>query len=673
MSTQIDLKEFLSAYLAEVDDQLQTANARLLEIDKAARNRETHPRAVRDLFRALHTMKGLSAMVGVEPAVAIAHRMEAILRSADTSGGQLAPETVDTLLTATRALERCVHELSEGKVPAAAPKSLLDLLDRFEPTLPPIDGRPGHELYLEPAIASKLASFEMEMLVHGARDGRRAIRADFSPSPQKAERGFSITSVRERVSSLAEIVKVIPVAVPQSDEAPGALSFALLLLSSASDEEIAAAVGIDPAALRVLTPGSRNVESSPAESGAFPDDESIIHRRSVVRVEVVRLDDAMEHLSTLIVTRSRLARSIAKLTDSGVNTKELLEIMRDNARQLRDLRSAILRVRMVPLAEVIDRLPLIVHGLRRESGKQVRLKLDAGHAELDKGVSERLFPALVHLVRNAVDHAIEPAEVRTALGKPAEGTISVACLAQSNTRLDLTVSDDGAGVDRAAVAHQVKGALAADDTSLLDALCRAGLSTRAHATTTSGRGMGMDIVRRIIVDQLGGELSMKTEAGAGTTFTLRVPLTISIVDAFTLECGGQRFIVPVSMVEEIIEIRASDVRYGPSTLGATRSGLIERRGETVSLVDLGAVLHVGQDRTAPRQALLVRTTGAPIAFGLDRVVGQQEAVVRPLVDALVQVQGVTGATDLGDGKPTLVLDLVSLGASLGPQRQGRAA
>jgi two-component system, chemotaxis family, sensor kinase CheA len=305
----------------------------------------------------------------------------------------------------------------------------------------------------------------------------------------------------------------------------------------------------------------------------------------------------------------------------------------------------------------------------------VRLHVDAGNAELDKGVAERLFPALVHLVRNAVDHAIEAPDERVRRGKPEEGTLRIGCSQQSNTRLVLTVSDDGAGVDRARVAGRSERPIAPGDAALLDALCRAGLSTRDQATTTSGRGMGMDIVKRIVVDQLGGELSMVTEPGAGTTFTLRVPLTISIVDAFTLDCRARRFVVPVSIVDEIMEIDPEAVRYGPLRDGSDRrrTGLVERRGETMPLVDLGAVLRVDAGDVAPRHALIVRRAGEPIAFGLDRVIGQQEAVVRPLLDPLVQVPGKAGATDLGDGKPTLVLDLVSLIATLSRREGDRAA
>jgi two-component system chemotaxis sensor kinase CheA len=385
----------------------------------------------------------------------------------------------------------------------------------------------------------------------------------------------------------------------------------------------------------------------------------------------------MDRLSALIVTRSRLARAVAALEGHSVAVRELQTIVQENARQLRDLRGALLRIRMVPFAEVLSRLPLILRGIRRTSGKEVRLETRAADAELDKAVAERIFPALVHLVRNAVDHGMGTREERLRQGKKAEGTVSILCSARSNRYLAIEVIDDGRGVDREALARATGSEVPAGDVGLLEVLCRPGLSTRTEATTTSGRGMGMDIVRKIVVEQLGGDLSIQSRAGEGTTFTLQIPLTVSILDAFTVQCGPQRFTVPVAIVEEIVELDQRKVTRGPGGKGGEGTALIERRGETIPLVDLAHVLGLGRESPVGlRQALVVRRGIEPVAFGLDRVLSQQETVVRPLVDPLVQAPGIAGSTDLGDGQPTLVLDLVAMVAALGrPSRgeRGRAA
>jgi two-component system chemotaxis sensor kinase CheA len=670
-----DLKEFIAAYLVEAEEHLAIANTQLLAIESAQRSGETNPRAVRETFRSLHTIKGLSAMVGVEPIVAIAHRMETFLRDFDRSGGALPVHAIDALLKGVRAIEQRVGALGRGDSAAHPSDQLLAELD----SLGLAPGRVARAsatpptLELEPAVLGKLAPFEVEQLVRGIVAGRRALRAEFVPSPARAAEGLSINSVRERMATVAELVRVLPRAVPVSPEAPGGLAFVLLFLTGATDEEIVKAVGIEGSTLRSIRgeltePEAQSaIEPGPVEEASVVEDASFDTqtRRGVVRVDVTRLDDAMEGLSALIVTRYRLVRAVAALGERGVNTREISAIMADNARQLRDLRAAIVRVRMVPVSELLERVPLLVRGLRRATNRAVRLELEGGNAELDKSVSERLFPVIVHLVRNAVDHAIESPDERVRRGKPEEGLLRITCSARSNTRLELTVSDDGRGIDRAAVARKAGRTNPSDDAGLLDLLCIPGLSTRDIATTTSGRGMGMEIVKRTIVDELGGQLEVASELGAGTTFTLRVPLTISIVDAFSFECGEQRFVVPVAMVDEIIEVDADGLAPIPANDdGSPRVDIISRRGMAVPMVQLAQIFQLKSGAKSGSKAIIVRRAGAPIAFAVDRMLGQQEVVIRPVNDVLVRAPGVSGATDLGDGRPTLVLDLVALSASL---------
>jgi two-component system chemotaxis sensor kinase CheA len=681
VTSKVDLQEFRSAYLAEADEQLGIASAKLLAIEEASKRGQSDPREVRDLFRALHTIKGLSSMVGVEQVVAIAHRMESVLRASDRAGGRLPLAAIEPLLQGLRAIERCVRALAADKEAPAAPAALLDALDALEhpaaaapPSAVPI-------LDLDPALAAKLAPFELDQLLKPARE-QRAMRADFAPSPAKAAAGFTINSVRQRVASVAEIVKVLPRTVPASEEAPGGLSFVLLLLTASSDEVLAAAVGSSVGEIHALTiapvadaaePVSAG-QDLPSESLAASDDEPDGRRRDVLRVDVVRIDDAMERLAAMIVTRSRLVRAARALAATGADTRDLEEVLRDNSRQLKDLRAAILRVRMVPVSEVLDRMPLLVRGLRRSADRQVRLVVDAGKAELDKAVAERILPAIIHLIRNAVDHAIESPAERVHLGKPEEGTLRITCSSRSNTQLELSVEDDGRGIDREAVAARAGRSLSSD-AALLDALCQPGLTTRDEATTTSGRGMGMDIVKKIAVDQLGGDLMMTTIAGVGTKFTLRIPLTIAIVDAFTLETKTQRFVVPVSMIDEIVEVDPARLQSSPGSaaVGDVQIVLLTRGREVVPLVELDEVLAIGEAGSRSRLAVVVRRRGEATAFGLERVVGQVEAVVRPLADPLVVVAGISGATDLGDGRPTLVLDLLTLASGIASGRKKERA
>lgn len=666
------LAEFVSAYVLEAEEHLTAASTHLLATETAIRGGESNLRGVREVFRALHTVKGLSAMVGVEPVVVLSHRMEALLRSADRSQARLPLGAIDVLLRGVRAIEQRVRQFRDGRVVEPAPPDLLREIDAFDAESPLLPGGGELTLDLPPELANKLGAAELEQVRLGLVHGKTALCVSFEPATEKAERGVTIKLVREALERLGEIVKVVPVSLQGSASGAG-LAFAIIMLTSAEPTLVANAVDGQLSVVTVASPPSATSDTPlPPELASSDTDLDFEGQpQGFVRVDVARLDDSVERLSALIVNRFRMNRAIAKLTAAGVDTRDLLQIQNEGGRQLRDLRAAIFRVRMVPTAELLERIPLLVRGLRRSVDRLVQVQIDAGTTEVDKAVAERLFPALVHLVRNAVDHAIESPDERARRGKPPEGLLKISCAARSDTWLELLIEDDGRGIDSEAVARKARRDVPTSEAALLEMLCTPGLSTRDIATTTSGRGMGMEIVKRTI-DQLGGALSLRTTLGSGSVFILRVPLSLSIVDGFSFVCAGQRFVVPVSTVDEIIEVDEAALVHSPSSAtGAQRVSMMERRGKVVPLLSLAGVLGLGQ--SSDKKALVVRRGAEVVAFAVDRMLGQQEVVVRPLEDELLQVRGITGATDLGDGKPTLVLDLAGLGSAMNRSELGLQA
>jgi two-component system chemotaxis sensor kinase CheA len=674
VSDGVDLREFVAGFIAESDELVAAANAALLEIEGANLAGTLRPRAVRDLFRALHTLKGLAGMIGVEPIVELAHGLEGLVRTADRAGGALARESVDVSLRGVATIAEHVRAIDEQRAPVPVSTELLDAIAAAGGAAASTARAPvpaaSADSPTAPAWDTGLTAGERQMVATGWQIGRRAWRVSFVPSEANASRGVTIASVRARLGELGDVVKVVPRATP--GQAPG-LAFDLLVASAAPADAIAQAAASSTDRLVELSPPSEPAapaaildeptDALPAPSAAAGtvgrEDGAALLGRALVRVELARLDELQDQLSLLIVSRFRLEREIAALAERRVDVRALREVANHQARQLRDLRRAILRARMVRVAEVLEPLALLVRSLGRSAHKELRLEIDARDAELDKAVADRLLPALVHLIRNAVDHAIEPADERVARGKPRAGTVAVSCFDVGGSRLELVVKDDGRGIDRRAIAARA-GRAVDDDADLLDVLTAPGFSTRDVATRTSGRGLGMDIVRRIATQDLGGELAIATTPGAGTAFTLRVPLTIAVVDVFSFACGRQTFVVPVAAIDEIFELRPGQDVLPPAAPGAPAPVyLAERRGQPIPLRPLGTLLAI-DDGAAARKAIVIRRQGVPVGFMVDRMLGRHEVVVRPVDDALLKVPGVAGATDLGDGLPTLVLDLHAL-------------
>lgn len=661
--SEFDAEEFLGAFLVEATEHVSFATRQLLDVEAALAGGGHNRRAVREAYRALHTIKGLAGMVGVDPIVDLAHAMEAVLRSADAAGGRLDPGRVDLLLSGVRDIEARLRALSKDRPVAPAPAELVDAL--LDAQLASADvGSVPMELELGDDLGDKLQSSDREILDDARRRNRRGFRVDFVPSPEKNEQGISITAVRERVARVAEIVRVLPISRPVDERAPAGLAFTLVLVTDADPEAIADAAHTSRDEVHPLW----NVSQLPAPEPLEVPEEPLPSSASTafVRVEVKRLDDALEKLSAVLVNRFRLVRAVNELRDDGVDVRTLFEIVASGGRQLRELRSAIMRARMVPVSEFLERVPLIVRSLSRSTGKSVRLELDVGRAEVDKSVAERIFPAVVHLVRNAVDHGIEPPEVRARAGKPEAGLVRIGCRELGSSRLELLVEDDGRGIDRDAISQRVGRPIPEGDAALLEVLRQPGLTTAERASHTSGRGLGMDIIDRIVSAQLGGSIAVSTALSRGTRFTINIPLSITIVDAFTLSCAGRTFAVPVGSIEEILEVPPERTTMPPGSGIAER--MVERRGEVVPLIDLGTRLRL-DDRRDRSKALLVRRNDQAYAFAVDRMLGRQEVVIRPLEDPLVHVAGVAGATDLGDGRPTLVLDLPALAAELGQNKE----
>jgi two-component system chemotaxis sensor kinase CheA len=364
----------------------------------------------------------------------------------------------------------------------------------------------------------------------------------------------------------------------------------------------------------------------------------------------------------MVISRGRLEEGIkqAKRSLSQNEWRGLWQTSQIISRQLRAIREGVMRIRMVPIAEIFDRMQFVVRDLARESGKRIAIDLVGRETEIDKFLVERMMDPLLHLVRNAVSHGIERPDERESKGKPLEGKLTLRAMA-TGENVVLQIADDGAGIDAARVADRARslGLLDAgeslDDAALLRVICMSGFSTRSAADRESGRGVGMDVVKRT-VEALSGSLSMSTQKDAGTVFTIELPLTLAIADAFIVNVSDQTYAVPQTTVREVIEVRQSDVRR------LERNEIAPYRDSVLPLVRLSKVFNLPDSQNTQKNlhVIVTGTGGNALGIAVDRVVGHREIVVRGISDSLAQVPGIGGATDLGDERVVLILDVAAL-------------
>jgi two-component system chemotaxis sensor kinase CheA len=314
-----------------------------------------------------------------------------------------------------------------------------------------------------------------------------------------------------------------------------------------------------------------------------------------------------------------------------------------------------MRIRLVPIGDLLRRVPFVVRDLARDSGKRVRLDLRGQETEIDKFLIERMMDPVLHLVRNAVSHAIETVDERVAAGKPPEGTLTIAASSIGDAVV-LEIADDGRGIDEAAVVARARAIgldvpdPPLDPARLLDLICAPGFSTRGETDRASGRGVGMSVVKTT-VDDLKGRMTLWTQAGEGTRFVIELPLTLAIADALIAHVGDRTFAVPQVNVREVIELDPETIRR------VAGHEIAPFRGGSLPVLRLSEVFGVAPRPGRALHAFFVGTGVEAVGIAVDRISGQREIVVRSMDDRLIKVDGVTGATDLGDGRAVLILDL----------------
>jgi two-component system, chemotaxis family, sensor kinase CheA len=637
--------ELLNDFYSEAEEHLIAIRDALGKLERWVDHPNVDPSVVEKLFRSFHSFKGISAIVGLTAAEMLAHGAEDYLR--DLSGGTpVTAAGVDLLMSVTQRLEQVVIAHREQK-PLPAVDSVLAQLAVLVPAREAVRPEPT------PRHEDSVADVASEVEVARAR-GAVVWQCTFVPNPGLDSRGVNVNSVRARLSAVGEILSASPEVRPDGTIA---FEFVVSLRETLSDLELWEKDGMT---FRPVEQGALAAEEVPGvRFSPEAEHNPFVAPSHVVRVDLGRLDELMRITGELVIHRSRLDQHLTRAArgDGALDMEEIEEVNDSLARALRDLRESIMRVRLVPVAEIFSRMPFVVRDLAGETKKRVKLALSGQQTEIDKFLVERLKDPLLHLVRNAVSHGIESGEERLAAGKPTVATIALTANTVGDHVL-IEVSDDGRGVDAVAVGRKAAAMglpvpETLDSAAVLNLLCAPGFSTRAEADRGSGRGVGMAVVNNT-VRELGGTLSMQSQPGQGTRFVLRLPLTLAIAEAFIVSSGDQTFAVPQMFVQEILDMTADQLHRVNGT------ELLPYRDGVLPLFRLSSMLRMADTTRLRSLVLVLSSERGSVGLVVDQVHGQREVVVRSIRDPLIKVPGVAGATELGDGRPVLILDASAL-------------
>jgi two-component system chemotaxis sensor kinase CheA len=653
--------QFLDDYFAECDEHLTLVRRHLLALEEQAGPTGVDQPLLDELFRSFHTLKGISGMVGLSEAEQLAHHLESYLRALRHGEARLGDEGVEALMAGVLMLEQVIAARRKEE---AAPgiEATVARLQVMMSESAPAPARPAPTGAVEGGDHT-----EAEGAESGLRRpaGARTWRFEFVPTPALSERGVNVNSVRARLQEVGEILQATPHVRGQ-----GGIVFEFVV-STDADESVFEGWREENLTYAPAEAAARGEAERVPRPGTSPDREEVgaqtpfssstggamLAPSNVVRVDLARLDDLLRLIGELVTSRARMEDGLRQLrrSMSPAEWRALQETNMAMTRQLRDLREGVMRVRMVQVGEIFERMKFVVRDLTRESGKEIKLELRGQETEIDKFLVERMTDPLLHLVRNAVSHGLETVAERVAAGKSPAGRLTLrAATAGDNVLIE--IADDGRGVDaervlaRARERGLVAGDVRLDDELLLQLICTPGFSTRDEADRASGRGVGMDVVGGAVAE-LGGTLTLSTEKGRGTRFTVELPLTLAVAEALIASVGGQRFAFPQSAVREIIEVEPRAVKV------LENNEIISYRGGVLPLLRLARLFDLGEQPEQPFHVFVIGSGAHALGLAVERVIGQREIVVRGLNDPLVKVTGVAGAPALGAGRVVLSLDV----------------
>ena len=714
----------LKDFVDEARELLGQLNSGLLKLEDVA---DDPGDLVNDLFRYFHNLKGNSGIVGYNELNKLTHEAETLLNNVRKGEMSISNDLVDLLLITVDALDALVNgvDIAGGKVNPLDTGGLVEKLENAasgmgiempfllpgqEKTAPagdvatPAEAEKGgpedvavfnetigqqreaiaealdklaqdasQKDYID-ALYRALSTVQNSCSYMGFEEAKNyaGVTAGLVDQARNTDMDFSlmVDLLRQEVAIVFELVdKAVEQMSPAAD-APAAPEAA-----PADEAENPPAETAQPENIPAPTAAPAAKSAAPAAAAPAKKDEGA-KTSSTIRVDHEKLDHLMNLIGELIINRNRYTLLARQLEDSAnVDLSEVAQVLSETtyamARISDDLQDTIMKVRMVPVSTVFSRFPRLVRDLSRKSGKDVELIMEGEETELDKSVVEVIGDPLVHLMRNSMDHGIEPEEVRLAAGKPAKGKVFLRAYHRGNS-VAIEVEDDGKGIDPEVMRGvavkkgmmSMEEAKALDDREAIELIFAPGFSGAEKVTDISGRGVGMDVVRTNIKN-LKGSVSISTEVGKGTRFTLSLPLTLAIIDALMINLSGELYAIPLDAVSETVKLEASRLTDVKGRKAVTL------RGEVLGIMDLAGLLGLpsNMENQEMLPVVVIHDNDRRLGLVVDSLLERQEIVIKPLGEYLGDVPGISGATILGDGGVILILDpheIYTMATSKGP-------
>ena len=665
-------------FTGEAEELLDTLSRDLIDLEAQGQN--VRPELVNKIFRNVHSLKGLAGMLGFSEISELSHNLEDMLDKMRMGKIAISRDVIDLLYDSVDSVNRLVMAINdpslEGLVDLTRLTSRIHQAVNAQPVQ--VKGDSLSEIALDEHTRKSLTEYEEHRLIENVRGGKHILTVevtfDFSDFDEK---------LRALTASLTEAGEVVST-LPAIDSSGGSgISFRLLYGSTLDQAAVALlapqakVTSLRKAAPPVPAPESREPKVDiRADVDVFDDDVSLRSVSQTVRVDISRLDHVMNIVGELLIEKNQLEAITRTMAGQRGSAQELMKVSRNFDRKLSELQRSVIEIRMVPVGQIYTKLSRTVRKIARDLGKEIELVLRGEETELDKMMVEELTDPLMHIIRNALDHGIESAEERAAAGKPAVGRITLTAYQQGNFVV-LDVRDDGRGIDAAKIRRVAisRGLIGendeVDEARAYELMFTAGFSTASEVSSISGRGVGLDVVKRNI-QQLKGNIEVISTVGEGTTFRIMLPITLAIIQALIVRSAGEDFAVPLTSVDESLRIYSRDIRT------VERREVFSLRDSTIPLLRLSDAFNLKgrADEGAGTKWFVVVTRSGEKTVGLlvDQLVRQQEIVIKSIGSRLQSIPGVAGATEVGEGQIVLVVDVGSLIDRFGGKaRETRAA